>query len=727
MPFFIRAGKCLPLTATEVIVELKRPPVTKLAAGKGNYVRLRLTPELSIALGASVKKPGEVMIGEPTELSLLHHSTADEMCAYERLLGDAMAGDATLFARQDAVEAAWAVVDPVLGDATPVHDYEPGTWGPVEADRLTADVGGWAQPKAAPMKRPGRRRGGHPRQGAGLGPADAARFDSGPGLTPPRMVNEVRLLTADWTYGAVSIGYPAWCCTGGSRPSRRNLGRGWVGFDFGAAFARPVRIVNDAAMQALGSYRGGRMLFLGLGTGLGSALVVDGRLRAHGAGPPALPQGPHLRGLRRRRRPRAARQEEVAQARLGGGRPAARRAGAGRRRGGRRQRQGAEAAARGGSPRRERERVRRRLSPLAGAAARRREAEPETEAREGWRPHEARHDRPGTDGRQHGAAAGARRPSVRGLRPPAAAVDALVKEGAEGAASLDDLVARLQAPRAVWMMVPAAVVDATIYDLAPRLAAATPSSTAATRTTSTTSGAPRQLAGRGIHYVDVGTSGGVFGLERGYCQMIGGEPEPVPRSIRSSLPWPRPWSRRRARRGASREPSTAERGYLHCGGAGAGHFVKMVHNGIEYGMMAAYAEGLNILRHANAGAPGPRPGRRDRAPARPRALPVRPRPRRGRRGLAAGQRHRLLAARPDRRRPARIPTWPTSPAACPTPARGAGPCSAAIDESVPAPVLSAALYQRFSSRGEADFADKLLSAMRGAFGGHREKPCSTRS
>jgi glucose-6-phosphate 1-dehydrogenase len=146
VPFFIRAGKCLPLTATEVIVELKRPPMTKLAPGKGNYLRFRLTPELSIALGARVKKPGETMMGEPTELSLLHHSTSDEMGPYERLLGDAMAGDAALFARQDAVEAAWAVVDPVLGE-TSVHPYEPGSWGPVEANGLTADVGGWAEPK----------------------------------------------------------------------------------------------------------------------------------------------------------------------------------------------------------------------------------------------------------------------------------------------------------------------------------------------------------------------------------------------------------------------------------------------------------------------------------------------------------------------------------------------------------------------------------------------------
>ncbi len=150
VPFFIRAGKALPVTATEVMVEFKRPPLTRLAPGKGNYLRLRLTPELSIGLGANVKTPGEALVGEPTELALLHRSHAEDMSAYERLLGDALMGDSTLFARQDTVEAAWAVVDPVLGGVTPVHPYDSGTWGPLEATRLTADVGGWACPKTAP-------------------------------------------------------------------------------------------------------------------------------------------------------------------------------------------------------------------------------------------------------------------------------------------------------------------------------------------------------------------------------------------------------------------------------------------------------------------------------------------------------------------------------------------------------------------------------------------------
>ena len=146
VPFFIRAGKCLPVTTTEVIVDLKRPPLVMLAPGQGNYVRFRLSPDVTIAVGAQVKRPGEALVGEETELSFVHHPAGDEMDAYERLLGDAMEGDATLFARQDAVEASWAIVDPILGNPTPLCEYEPGTWGPPEADRLTADAGGWQSP-----------------------------------------------------------------------------------------------------------------------------------------------------------------------------------------------------------------------------------------------------------------------------------------------------------------------------------------------------------------------------------------------------------------------------------------------------------------------------------------------------------------------------------------------------------------------------------------------------
>lgn len=145
VPFLIRAGKCLPVTTTEVIVKLKRPPLANLAPGQGNHLRLRLTPEVKIGLGARVKIPGEAMMGQPAELKLVDAPDGDVMTAYERLLGDALSGDATLFARQDAVEAAWAIVQPVLDDPATVGDYAPGTWGPADAARLAADIGGWAR------------------------------------------------------------------------------------------------------------------------------------------------------------------------------------------------------------------------------------------------------------------------------------------------------------------------------------------------------------------------------------------------------------------------------------------------------------------------------------------------------------------------------------------------------------------------------------------------------
>jgi glucose-6-phosphate 1-dehydrogenase len=148
VPFLIRAGKCLPVTATEVIVRLKRPPLTRLPPGTGNHVRFRLGPELAIAIGAQVKRPGATFATDPSELALTHEAAGDEVDAYERLLGDAMEGDAILFARQDGVESAWRVVEPILGTATPLHDYEPGTWGPPDADRLAADIGGWYAPSA---------------------------------------------------------------------------------------------------------------------------------------------------------------------------------------------------------------------------------------------------------------------------------------------------------------------------------------------------------------------------------------------------------------------------------------------------------------------------------------------------------------------------------------------------------------------------------------------------
>ena len=149
VPFLIRAGKKLPVTATEVVVEFRRPPLTHLAPGKGNCLRLRVTPEVGIRLGVRTKKPGETMETQSTELALIHSALSDGMEAYERLLGDAILGDAMLFARQDAVEQAWRIVEPILGDVVPVQEYDPGTWGPPEADRIAADLGGWATPGAS--------------------------------------------------------------------------------------------------------------------------------------------------------------------------------------------------------------------------------------------------------------------------------------------------------------------------------------------------------------------------------------------------------------------------------------------------------------------------------------------------------------------------------------------------------------------------------------------------
>lgn len=148
VPFFIRAGKRLAVTATEVLVTLKRPPSVMLARAEKNYVRFRLSPDMTITIGARVKKPGEELVSEPTEFQVTHHPGGEEMDAYERLLGDAMEGDPTLFAREDAVEAAWAVVQPVLGDGTPPHEYAPESWGPVQAEALAAEVGGWHTPVA---------------------------------------------------------------------------------------------------------------------------------------------------------------------------------------------------------------------------------------------------------------------------------------------------------------------------------------------------------------------------------------------------------------------------------------------------------------------------------------------------------------------------------------------------------------------------------------------------
>jgi 6-phosphogluconate dehydrogenase len=304
----------------------------------------------------------------------------------------------------------------------------------------------------------------------------------------------------------------------------------------------------------------------------------------------------------------------------------------------------------------------------------------------------------------------------------AAAVQGLAKEGATGSTSLDDFLGKLAKPRAVWLMVPAAVVDHTLAGLVAKLA---PGDTLIDGGNSYYHDDIRraaELSTKGLHYVDVGTSGGVWGLERGFCLMIGGEPAIVRRldPIFAALA---PGIGDIARTpGREKLGGTAEQGYLHCGPNGAGHFVKMVHNGIEYGLMAAYAEGLNILHHANA-------GKQQRA-ADAETTPLR-HPEHYQYDL------NLADVTEVWRRGSVIASWLldlTAMALIDSPDLGkfAGRVSdsgegrwtvaAAIDASVPAPVLSAALYERFSSRGEADFANKILSAMRYEFGGHLEKP-----
>ena len=303
----------------------------------------------------------------------------------------------------------------------------------------------------------------------------------------------------------------------------------------------------------------------------------------------------------------------------------------------------------------------------------------------------------------------------------AEAVKKLVADGAVGAFTLEELVRKMAKPRAVWMMVPAGVVDGVLEALVPLL----------DRDDAVIDGGnshyhddirrARELRAKGIHYVDVGTSGGVWGLERGFCQMIGGENavvhrlDPIFNSLAPGIG--------AATRTSGREEleSTAEKGYLYCGPSGAGHFVKMVHNGIEYGLMAAYAEGLNILKHANI-------GRTEQAPDAETSP------------LKQPEHYQydfdLSEISEVWRRGSVITSWLldlTTSALLADPmlsdyggrvsdsGEGRWTIQTAIDESVPAHVLTASLYDRFSSRGNAEFANKILSAMRHGFGGHTEK------
>jgi len=307
----------------------------------------------------------------------------------------------------------------------------------------------------------------------------------------------------------------------------------------------------------------------------------------------------------------------------------------------------------------------------------------------------------------------------------AAAVDALAKEGATGAIELDDFLSRLSTPRTIWLMVPAAVVDSTLDALLPKLARGDVVIDGGNSYYRDDIVRAKRLSEQDVHFVDCGTSGGILGLERGYCLMIGGESpvvrrlEPIFRSLAPAA-GATPKTPGRESRGG-----TAELGYLHCGPHGAGHFVKMVHNGIEYGMMAAYAEGMNILKHAGVGK-STRAADAETTPLRDPAA------------------YRYDFDLPDIaevwRRGSVIASWLldlTAAALAGNPeldhfagrvsdsGEGRWTLEAAIDEGVPANVLSAALFARFTSRGEADFQNKLLSAMRAEFGGHAEKSPAT--
>src|SRR5438128_748988 len=301
------------------------------------------------------------------------------------------------------------------------------------------------------------------------------------------------------------------------------------------------------------------------------------------------------------------------------------------------------------------------------------------------------------------------------------AVEGLAKEGAAGAASFEDLAKRLDKPRKIWLMVPAAAVDKTISDLLPFLEAGDTIIDGGNSYYVDDIRRAKELAAKGIHYVDVGTSGGVWGLERGYCMMIGGEAAVVQR-INPIFARLAPGIGDIARTpGREKLGGTSEQGYLHCGPNGAGHFVKMVHNGIEYGIMAAYAEGLGILRDANIG------GKQHEIDAETTPL----------RDSEHYQYDLNLADVAEVwRRGSVVASWLLDLTATalqndPNLSKFAGRVSdsgegrwtikAAIDEAVPVPVLSSALFERFASRGEAEFADKLLSAMRYQFGGHVEK------
>jgi 6-phosphogluconate dehydrogenase len=301
-------------------------------------------------------------------------------------------------------------------------------------------------------------------------------------------------------------------------------------------------------------------------------------------------------------------------------------------------------------------------------------------------------------------------------------VKQLTSEGSAGSSSLDEFVKKLAKPRAIWLMVPAAVVDSTLHELVGKLDVGDIIIDGGNSYYIDDIRRAKELSGKGIHYVDVGTSGGVWGLERGYCQMIGGENDIVKHldPIFKTLAPGRGNVDRTP--GRDKVPGTSEEGYLHCGANGAGHFVKMVHNGIEYGIMAAYAEGLNILKHANV-------GKTHQGEADAETTPLR------------NPEHyqydfNLADVTEVWRRGSVVASWLLDLTAIslldsPKLEKFSGHVSdsgegrwtilAGIESGAPAPVLTESLYQRFTSRGEGDFANKVLSAMRFQFGGHLEK------
>ncbi|HEY2654166.1 MAG TPA: decarboxylating 6-phosphogluconate dehydrogenase [Solirubrobacteraceae bacterium] len=310
--------------------------------------------------------------------------------------------------------------------------------------------------------------------------------------------------------------------------------------------------------------------------------------------------------------------------------------------------------------------------------------------------------------------------AVYDVRPESVAD--LEQEGATGSGSLQELVSKLTRPRAIWVMVPAAFTDQTLNQLAEFLEEGDVMIDGGNSYYRDDIARAERFERRGVHYLDVGTSGGVHGLDRGYCLMIGGTSEavelldPIFRSLAPGL------GTAERTPGRTGDPSTEELGYLHCGHAGAGHFVKMVHNGIEYGLMAAYAEGLNVLHHANIGK-GTQESDAETAPIRDAARYY-------------SYDFDMPAIAEVWRRGSVIASWLldlTAAALVESPqlsefggrvsdsGEGRWTVAAAVDESVPANVLSASLFSRFSSRGEADYGDKLLSAMRKQFGGHAEK------